>query len=184
MKYVVLYVGHSYKPFWTKRNWPGWQGGSGKIKIGQNIDQNGPHFWLWSPLKAPKWVKDPWKGFKSTRGSWGYHLGSVSGVLDPFRGLQRAPKPKTRPILGNILTYFDLPWPPLPTRSNLFGSKWLVHVSHIEYYMFHIEVAPLGGILGPLKSDLGVFWPFRGTDNNVTFLHFWKFGITFEALCF
>ena len=72
-----------------------------------------------------------WKGFKSTRGSWGYHLGSVSGVLDPFRGLQRAPKPKTRPILGNILTYFDLPWPPLPTRSNFFGSKWLVHVSHI-----------------------------------------------------
>ena len=30
--------------------------------------------------------------------------------------------------------------------------------------MFHVEVAPLGGIFGPLKSDLGVFWPFRGTD--------------------
>ena len=28
--------------------------------------------------------------------------------------------------------------------------------------MFHIELAPLGGIFGPLKSDLGVFWPFRG----------------------
>ena len=27
--------------------------------------------------------------------------------------------------------YFDLPWPPLPTRSNFFGPKWLVHVSHI-----------------------------------------------------
>ena len=24
--------------------------------------------------------------------------------------------------------------------------------------MFHVEQAPLGGILGPLKSDLGVFW--------------------------
>jgi len=24
---------------------------------------------------------------KSIRGSWGYHLGSISGVLDPFRGL-------------------------------------------------------------------------------------------------
>ena len=24
--------------------------------------------------------------------------------------------------------------------------------------MFHAELAPLGGILGPLKSDLGVFW--------------------------
>ena len=131
MKHVVLYVGHMYKPFWTKKNWPGWQGGSGKVKIGQNIAQNRPRFWLWSPREAPKWVEDSWKGFKSTRGSWGYHLGSVSGVLDPFRGLQRAPKPKTRPILGNILTYFDLPWPPLPTRSNFFGSKWLVHVSHI-----------------------------------------------------
>ena len=27
--------------------------------------------------------------------------------------------------------YFDLPWPPLPTRSNFLGSKWLVHVPHI-----------------------------------------------------
>ena len=24
--------------------------------------------------------------------------------------------------------------------------------------MFHVELTPLGGILGPLKSDLGVFW--------------------------
>ena len=24
--------------------------------------------------------------------------------------------------------------------------------------MFHGELAPIGGILGPLKSDLGVFW--------------------------
>ena len=24
--------------------------------------------------------------------------------------------------------------------------------------MFHVELAPLGGIKGPLKSDLGVFW--------------------------
>ena len=24
--------------------------------------------------------------------------------------------------------------------------------------MSHVELAPLGGILGPLKSDLGVFW--------------------------
>ena len=30
--------------------------------------------------------------------------------------------------------------------------------------MFHVELAPLGGIFGPLKSDLGVFWPSRGTD--------------------
>ena len=30
--------------------------------------------------------------------------------------------------------------------------------------MFHVELAPLGGIFGPLKSDLGVFWPFPETD--------------------
>ena len=24
--------------------------------------------------------------------------------------------------------------------------------------MFHVELAPLGGIIGPRKSDLGVFW--------------------------
>ena len=30
--------------------------------------------------------------------------------------------------------------------------------------MFHVELAPVGGIFGPLKSDLGVFWPFRATD--------------------
>ena len=28
MKHVVLYVGHMYKPFWTKKIWPGWQGGT------------------------------------------------------------------------------------------------------------------------------------------------------------
>ena len=27
--------------------------------------------------------------------------------------------------------------------------------------MFYVQLAPLGGILGPLKSDLGLFWPFR-----------------------
>ena len=30
--------------------------------------------------------------------------------------------------------------------------------------MFHVELAPRGGIFGPLKSDLGVVWPIRGTD--------------------
>ena len=30
--------------------------------------------------------------------------------------------------------------------------------------MFHVELVPLGGTFGPLKSDLGVFWPFRETD--------------------
>ena len=39
--------------------------------------------------------------------------------------------------------------------------------------MFHVELAPLGGILGPLKSDLGVFWPFRGTDFIMGILKIW-----------
>ena len=43
--------------------------------------------WILSPLEAPKWVQDPGNGLKSIRGSWGDHLGSISGVLDPFRGL-------------------------------------------------------------------------------------------------
>ena len=66
-----------------------WQGGSGKVKIGQNIAQNGPCFWPRSLLEAPKWVKDPGNGLKSTRGSWGaiWALGSISGVLDPFSTL-------------------------------------------------------------------------------------------------
>ena len=32
---------------------------------------------------------------------------------------------------GNFGPYFDLTTPPLPTRSNLCGSKWFVHVSRI-----------------------------------------------------
>ena len=39
--------------------------------------------------------------------------------------------------------------------------------------MFHVELAPLGGIFGPLKSDLGVFWPFRGTDFIMGTLKIW-----------
>ena len=54
----------------------------------------------------------PGNGLKSIRGSWGDHLGSISGVLDPLRGLQRAQKPKTRPIRGNILTFPNPPCQP------------------------------------------------------------------------
>ena len=36
---------------------------------------------------------------------------------------------KNCPILPLIAPYFDLPGPPLSTRSNLCGSKWCVHVS-------------------------------------------------------
>ena len=41
------------------------------------------------------------------------------------------------------------------------------HVPHT--YMFYVELAPLGGILGPLKSDLGLFLPFRATRQKHTF---------------
>ena len=52
--------------------------------------------------------------------------------------------------------------------------------------MFHVELAPLVGISGPQKSDLGVFWPFPATDfimgilkiwdnlHYLHYLHFWN----------
>ena len=58
------------------------RGGAGKVKIGQNIAQNWPRFWLWSPLEAPKCVKDPWNGpqmIPPTAPDW---FESISGVLD------------------------------------------------------------------------------------------------------
>ena len=62
MKHVVLYVGHMYKPFWTKKIWPGWQGGSGKVKIWPRMGLTYIHFWLRSLLDAPKCVKDSGNG--------------------------------------------------------------------------------------------------------------------------
>ena len=47
---------------------------AGGVREGQNIAQNWPRFWLWSPLEAPKWVQDPGNGLKSIRGSWEDHL--------------------------------------------------------------------------------------------------------------
>ena len=73
-------------------------------------------FWPRSPLEAPKKVKDP---RKKTQINWGNHLGSISGVLGPFRGLYRAPKPtvlhwvySASRILGYILTFLDPPSQP------------------------------------------------------------------------
>ena len=48
MKHVVLYVGHMYKPFWTKKIWPGWQEGPGKVKIW--------HIWVISMGNVQKWT--------------------------------------------------------------------------------------------------------------------------------
>ena len=56
---------------------------------------------------------------KKTQINWGNRLGSISGVLGPFRGLYRAPKPtvlhwvySASRILGHILTFSDPPSQP------------------------------------------------------------------------
>ena len=46
--------------------------------------------------------------------------------------------------------------------------------------MFHVELAPLGGIFGPLKSDLGVFWHFRATDFIMGILKIWDNFLGFQ----
>ena len=50
--------------------------------------------------------------------------------------------------------------------------------------MFHVELAPLGGIFGPLKSDSGVFWPFQATDFIMGILKIWDnfWGFQFPIL--
>ena len=66
---------------------PGWQGGSGKVKIWPKMGLTYIHFWLWSLLEAPKWFKDSGNGpqmIPPTTPDW---LESISGVLDPFKGL-------------------------------------------------------------------------------------------------
>ena len=43
--------------------------------------------------------------------------------------------------------------------------------------MFHVELAPLGGILGPLKSDLGVYRakiPLNPDNVKTQKMHFLK----------
>ena len=55
MKYVVLCVGHLYKPFGTTKIWPSWQGGSGKVKICPRM----AWIWLWSRPEAPNWSDNP-----------------------------------------------------------------------------------------------------------------------------
>ena len=77
MKHVVLYVGHLYKLFWTKKIWPGWQGGSKNVKIWPWMGLAFIFLWLRSLLEAPKWVKDPGNGLKSVRGSLGVHFEPV-----------------------------------------------------------------------------------------------------------
>ena len=66
-------------------------------------------------------------------------------------------------ILPHIAPYFKLPWPPLPTLSNLCGSKWRVDVSRIYVVCFKFNQL-LRGSFRPQKSILaiianfGYFW--------------------------
>ena len=98
-----------------------WQG---KVKILPGMGLAYLHICKVFGFGALSW---PLNRSKKTQINWGNHLGSIYGVLDPFRGLYRAPKPtvlhwvySASRILGHILTFSD---PPQPTQSNHFGSK-------------------------------------------------------------
>ena len=59
------------EPFRTIKIWPGWQGGSGKVKI---CPRNGLKVWIQIPPGAPKWVKDPVYELNNNelnKGQWG-----------------------------------------------------------------------------------------------------------------
>ena len=68
-------------------------------------------------------------------GQLGNHLGSISGVVDPFRGLWTAPKPDS----GHSGADFDLPWPPLPTPSTQIDRNGLYRcpTNSTTYSMFN-----------------------------------------------
>ena len=54
--------------------------------------------------------------------------------------------------------HFDLPcWPPYQPGQIIFFQTG---VPHIVLYTFYVQLASLGGTLGPLKSDLGQYWRF------------------------
>ena len=54
------------------------------------------------------------------------------------------------------ISWADFPAPP-PLPTHFYGPKWVVQVSHTQYYIFYVQLAPVGGIFGPLKSVFGRF---------------------------
>ena len=82
----------------------------------------------------------------------GYHLGRCQHWVSTL-GVNTYLKEGA----GWVTLHFRGPWLIFLVST----PKCLVKVSHIQYYTFYIQLAPLGGISGPLKSELGVFWPFR-----------------------
>ena len=58
-------------------------------------------------------------------------------------------------------------WPSLTPPANPVKFFWSKMVcTGVPHIVLHVscQTRTSGGIFGPLKSDLGVFWPFRGTD--------------------
>ena len=91
--------------------------------------------------------------------------------------------------------HFDLPcWPPYQPGQIIFFQTG---VPHIVLYTFYVQLASLGGTLGPLKSDLGQFWRFpaiyfvykkfikttlKMSNNKLLFaVRLWKFYYIFRA---
>ena len=97
--------------------------------------------------------------------------GAVEG--DHFRG----PWPIWGPLEGSYANSFAsgfiawgiflaIFWPSLTPPANPVerkSPKWLLQVYHIKYYIFKVGLAPLGSILGHLKSVLVLFRAFRVT---------------------
>ena len=138
---------------------------------GQERSKYGPEWasriYIYEIFLASEPSRGPYLGQgsrKKTQINWGNHLGSIYGVLDPFRGLYRAPKPtvlhwvySASCILGHILTFSDPPSQPsqiILVQNDL--KRCPTNILHV-----YVQLPPLGGILGPLKSDLGLFWPYR-----------------------
>ena len=85
-----------------------------------------------------------------SRAVGGNILGPIQGSLTNVETSGRL-QSQIQAILGQILTFPD---PPCQLSQFFYGPKWLVQVSHTWYYIFHVQLAPIGGILGPLKSVL------------------------------
>ena len=138
-----------YKPFWTKKIWPGWQGGSGKVQILPNM---GLIFGFWAlkrplngsrtPEMDPKWSPQlPLIDLSPFPGSW-THLGASRGLRSQKRGPYLA-------IFGPSLT-------PPANPVKFFWSK--MACTGVPHIVLHVSCRT--------RTSGGYFWPsevrFRG----------------------
>ena len=101
------------EPFRTIKIWPGWQGGSGKVKI---CLRNGLKVWIQIPPRAPKWVKDPVYEMNSNQSrAVGGTIWVHFRVHWPIWGPLDSSKAKFRPFWGRF-------WPSLTPHDN--SVKW------------------------------------------------------------